>query len=676
MRKPDDWYELSFVVTAEKDGDLAYVASDWNEGIRPWDFGSSYALWEATDILRGSVFTDRGVYKPGEDVHVKAIIRADTPTGVRLLPAGSPLDIKVTDNRNREVDRRRVTVNRWSSAEWTWTVPAGGTLGNYTIEASVPGSQPVEGADRNEGRSTGEWLKQVRGSFLVAAYRRPDFRVDATLSAATPIAGTTLRGAVEARYLFGGAMNARPVRWSVVRERELSIPAAIRERYPEGQFTFGYYPDDGADWRADRIAGETGPLDRDGKLTTDVASTRDRDFAHRYTFEGDVEDVSRQHVAGRASIVVHPAPWYIGLRRPDYFASTATGTSVDVVAADLQGNAVSGLPITLTLTRIQWNSVRRAEGGGFYTWDTEELRVPAGEWRVTSAATPTRVPIPVPEGGYYVLTATARRHGRPPHAHRDSSFYGLGKGYTAWQRYDHNRITLEPEKKTWKPGETARVMIQSPWETATALLTVEREGIRRHERFTLTSTQQTDRSARSRRRTSPTSSCPCCWCVGGRRTDPGTDGSRPGQARLPPRLRGAGGRRRDQAAGREGRPPTGPSTGRPTPHACRSTWPTRRAARSRAKSRSGPWTTACSSLDELSRARRAQGRVPGQGAAGDERRQPPAHRRADASSRRRATARAAAVAPTARAMPTRLPATGVLARLGRDRREPGAPRAT
>ena len=39
---------------------------------------------------------DRGVYKPGEEVHFKAIVRADTPTGIRLLPAGSTLDIHVT----------------------------------------------------------------------------------------------------------------------------------------------------------------------------------------------------------------------------------------------------------------------------------------------------------------------------------------------------------------------------------------------------------------------------------------------------------------------------------------------------------------------------------------------------------------------------------------------------
>ena len=214
------------------------------------------------------------------------------------------------------------------------------------------------------------------------------------------------------------------------------------------------------------------------------------DVAFRYTLEGDVEDISRQRIANRTSVVVHPAPWYIAVRRPAYFADTAVGTSIDVAAVDLSGNTVVGVPVTVTLTRIQWNSVRRAEGGGFYTWDTEEIRTPAGQWTVTSAASPVTVNVPVPEGGSYELAA--RAEGAAGHSTRtEVGFYALGRGYTAWQRYDHNRFDLEPEKKTWKPGETARLMIRSPWETATALLTVEREGVRRYQQFALTSTQQT-----------------------------------------------------------------------------------------------------------------------------------------------------------------------------------------
>jgi uncharacterized protein YfaS (alpha-2-macroglobulin family) len=88
-----------------------------------------------------------------------------------------------------------------------------------------------------------------------------------------------------------------------------------------------------------------------------------------------------------------------------------------------------------------------------------------------------------------VLRVTTRdRNGRT--ARTDFSFYAMGPGYTAWERYDHNRITLEPEHKSWKPGQTARILIKSPWERATALMTIEREGVRQYKRFTLTSTQQ------------------------------------------------------------------------------------------------------------------------------------------------------------------------------------------
>ena len=40
-RDEDQWSatsNLRFIVTAEKDGDVAYVASNWNEGILPWEF--------------------------------------------------------------------------------------------------------------------------------------------------------------------------------------------------------------------------------------------------------------------------------------------------------------------------------------------------------------------------------------------------------------------------------------------------------------------------------------------------------------------------------------------------------------------------------------------------------------------------------------------------------------
>jgi uncharacterized protein YfaS (alpha-2-macroglobulin family) len=476
LRKHDSYWEFGFIVTAEKDGDVAYVGSDWNEGIQSWDFDLRYDIDEAESLLRGSVFTDRGVYKPGEEAHFKAIVRADTPSGVRLLPAGTTLRVTVRNSRNQEVDTREVKVNDWSSTEWTWTPPANAVLGSYVTTVTWPGQQD----DR-------EWLRQIYGDFLVAAYRKPDFRVNTRVSIPQLVAGDAFEAGAEAQYLFGAPLAGRPVRWSVTRERDSGVPDAIHERYPQDRYSFGAMYDEQSD--TGPVAGATATTDGEGRFTTRV-TTDQADRAYRYTFEAEVEDVSRQRIANRASTVVHPASFYIGLTNSDYFVNTSTGASFGVVAADLEGRAVPGVAVSLELVKVQWNSVRIAEGNGFYRWETTRVDAPAGTWTTTTATDPVTVQVPVPDGGYYIMRATARDSaGRTTRTER--GFYGLGEGYTAWQRFDHNRITLTPEQQTWKPGDTARIMIESPWESATALLTMEREGVRSHRRFQLTSTQQT-----------------------------------------------------------------------------------------------------------------------------------------------------------------------------------------
>jgi uncharacterized protein YfaS (alpha-2-macroglobulin family) len=462
---------IHFIVTAEKDGDTAYVTSDWHEGVGPWDFSVEFNLDEALPTLRGTIFTDRGVYKPGEDVHAKVILRSDTPAGMQLLRGGTAVDIVMTDSRSKEVDKRTVTLNDWSSSEWVWRVPADANLGDYTITAVV---QDVR--------------LSATGDFLVAAYRRPEFRTDVTLTAPSSLAGTDLSGTIIGRYLFGAPMSSRPVKWTYSKSPIYDVPRKIADRYSEDQWEF-LGEDESTRGKID-IQTKEQKLNAKGelklKLETDIAAGE----PWSYQLEGDVTDVSRQHIANRASFRVDPAPWYIGLRRIPYFGDTSKGIDTDVVAAALDGTATAGVKVDVSLVRVQWNSVRKAEGHGFYNWETERKEIPAGNWTVTTTAQPAPLHIPIENGGFYNLIATAKdSEGRSTTTR--TSFYAIGAGYTAWERYDHNRIDLEPEKKTLRPGETARIMIKSPWEHATALLTTEREGVRTWRPFELTSTQTT-----------------------------------------------------------------------------------------------------------------------------------------------------------------------------------------
>ena len=235
-------------MTAEKDGDVAYVGSDWNEGISPWDFDVAFNLRQADPMLRGTVFSDRGVYRLGEEVHFKAILRLNAPQGIRLLPAGTPVFISVRDSQSRVVIEQTVKVNGWSSAEWTMTLPAEGNLGGYSVRAILESDKPKpkKPEDLRPGDEPGPDMddyvlseKSVNGSFLVAAYRRPDFRVDVTMTGASHMAGDKVKASVSAQYLFGAAMPARPATWTWTRTPGYSAPQAVQDALPDGdRWTF------------------------------------------------------------------------------------------------------------------------------------------------------------------------------------------------------------------------------------------------------------------------------------------------------------------------------------------------------------------------------------------------------------------------------------------------------
>ncbi len=488
------WWKFSFIVMAEKDGDIAYAGSDWNEGLSPWEFGARYDIGEADPLLRGSVFSDRGVYRLGEEIHFKAILRLDSARGIALLKPGTKAFAVVSDGEGREVDRRAIDVTAWSSAEWTVKLPQRGALGNYSVFVSMheprkPGTfNPEQVTERNEEEGEDERYGRdtISNGFLVAAYRRPEFRVDVTLTGAPAMAGGTLSGVVAARYLFGAPMAKAAAKYRLFRELEYSVPAAIREKFAADQYQFSGWKE-GA---RDEVRAEEVQLSPAGTVEVEHETPKDMAWPYRYTLEGDVTDISRQHIAGRATFIVHPAPWYIGIKRPPYFVEQKNGLSTAFVAVTPEGVVTPGVKIDVTLTQTQYQSVRRAEGNGMYTWETKEKEVPAGTWTVTSGADPAPLTVPLPSGGSFTLTARATdAEGRSTTS--KLYFYALGSGYTAWRRYDHNRIDLVPERTVYKPGDTARIMIQSPWEKATALLTTEREGIRSHREFVLASTQQT-----------------------------------------------------------------------------------------------------------------------------------------------------------------------------------------
>jgi alpha-2-macroglobulin len=457
LRNPQRVWDLAYVVTAEKDGDVAWVASNWTTNAR----GGGYHFLGARPVLRGSVFTDRGAYALGDDIRVKAVLRHDGPDGLAPMPPGTNVELVVRDGRGQEAARASLTVSEWSSVEWQWHVPATGGLGHYRVQISEPD-------DRRGGGAF--------ASFLVAAFRRPDFSVEVDLGAPVAIHGAELKGRIDARFLFGAAMGERPVRWTIRRTPVQQVPPAITTQFPADRHAFGYpwRYEPGDAWQYD-VATRTDTLAADGSLELTQATGMDTDHAISYQLEASVEGVGGQHIANRAATVLHPASFYVGIARPPFLVDASKPLAAEFLAANLDGTRRAGVPVTVTLVREEWRPDR--------------TEVPFGEWTLTTTSGQVPLAIPLTDGGSYILRAVAQDEaGRSTRT--DVRFYAYGVGRGAW-RVEGNAVDVVPERQTWEPGEQARLLVQTPWERATALVTLERDGISRYERVEITAARNT-----------------------------------------------------------------------------------------------------------------------------------------------------------------------------------------
>jgi uncharacterized protein YfaS (alpha-2-macroglobulin family) len=68
--------------------------------------------------------------------------------------------------------------------------------------------------------------------------------------------------------------------------------------------------------------------------------------------------------------------------------------------------------------------------------------------------------------------------GRPYDVSMDR--WAAGKGQVLWEESPGHRLDIEPEKKEYRVGDTARFLVRNPFPGASALVTIERYGIQRH----------------------------------------------------------------------------------------------------------------------------------------------------------------------------------------------------
>jgi uncharacterized protein YfaS (alpha-2-macroglobulin family) len=193
-------------------------------------------------------------------------------------------------------------------------------------------------------------------------------------------------------------------------------------------------------------------------------------------------ELSFQDANGETSTVSTTVPlwssqYVIGIK-PDGWLVSRDALKFQALVLDVRGKPVADAQVAVDFFSRANYSHRRRLVGGFYAYEnvTEVKRLGDACAGRTDAHGLLVCQVKAPAEGELVLRArTADPRGRAAVTQREVWVAG---SHNAWFSVtDNDRIDLLPEQKRYEPGETASFQVRSPFREATALVTVEREGI-------------------------------------------------------------------------------------------------------------------------------------------------------------------------------------------------------
>ncbi|MEK7277450.1 MAG: alpha-2-macroglobulin, partial [Chloroflexota bacterium] len=243
------------------------------------------------------------------------------------------------------------------------------------------------------------------------------------------------------------------------------------------------------------IASGSGVTDAQGKLALTIpADIGKKTVSQLFTLEATVTDVNGQAVSGRTSVTVHQGDFYLGIGPQEFVGQAGKESKFNVIALDWNGQPGIGLPVTVTYFKHEWFSVQEEDefGNNFWTWTSKDTPVASETVAAGAGADGTAVSKFIPaDGGTYKAVASATDSGNRKIS-AAAYIWVTSNAFISWRQENNNRITLVPDRKLYAPGDTASILIPSPFQGQTkALITVERGGIYQAEVLTLTSNSTT-----------------------------------------------------------------------------------------------------------------------------------------------------------------------------------------
>ncbi|MFQ3573514.1 MAG: MG2 domain-containing protein [Thermodesulfovibrionales bacterium] len=453
-------------VFARKGNDLSFVHTSWDRGIEPYRYNLRLGGYDGN--MKAHTILDRPIYRADETVHMSHLIRLLNIDGFDYPKRSDLPDTLVVTHIGSE--QTFTMPLRWDSnftAQSEWKIPIDAKLGAYQIQ-----------------------MKKKDKSFLNSGmFRVEEFKVPLMKATIKPVRETLIAPKdididISLNYLSGGGARHEKVKF-----RHLIGPHRLFfQEYDEFEIARGGVKV-GLQRRGVEIGDETDEVATNEVTTTEL--TLDKYGFSRINIKNilpvrsvmqlkteiEYKDPNGEINTTSYNIPLYPSSVLLGIL-PEHWTAKEDNVKVDIAALTPDGKVLRDIEVKVEIFKKRFYSHRKRLIGGFYSYEhlieTKRLK------DVCSGKTDHRgifqCEFSPNTSGNIIIQASATDHeGNESLTYAD--VWVSGKDEQWFDVSDTDRIDLIPEKRQYDVGQDATFQVRMPFRSATALVTVEREGI-------------------------------------------------------------------------------------------------------------------------------------------------------------------------------------------------------
>lgn len=461
------------MLLARKDGDTSFLPLDTR--IRELDLSrfdvGGVANSADKNALSAYLFSDRGVYRPGEEIRIGAVVRTQDWSA---LPPGLPLLLEVTDPRGQVVRKDRLPLSDAGFEEIRHPTPANSPTGTWTISLSI-----VKGPYRND----------LVGSVtvLVRDFEPDRLKMTARLSEEVPqgwVSPEALKARVDLQNLFGAPAESRRVTASLRLSPSVpNFPQFPGYRFSDPQTAKEGFSEDLPETQTDA----KGAAELDLRLNRFAKAT----YRLQLVTQG-FEAEGGRGVAAQVSQLVSNMPFLVGVKPDGDLGYVGKGSqrSAALIAINPKLAQTEARNLKLRHIEVKYVSTLVKQNNGTFKYESRLRETGLSDSALNIAAAGHSLPLDTGRPGsyaYLVFDANQQLLAR-------LDYTVAGDANLSARMEKNAELQLALSKKDYAPGEDIEIQVNAPY-TGAGLITIERDKVYAWKWFSTNTTASTQRIA-------------------------------------------------------------------------------------------------------------------------------------------------------------------------------------